>query len=68
VTKKLNSTLSNNPWPKKRRTLRDSSILLLNADLIERDEWNEAEIMRRSKELFKMAKKIWPYPRVAEQK
>jgi hypothetical protein len=61
VTKKLNSTLSNNAWSEKRKTLR-RSILNLNADLIVREEWNEAEIRRRSKELFKLVKEIWPFP------
>ena len=65
VTNKLNSTLSNDAWSKKRKTLRISSILNLNADLIEREEWNETEIKRRSKELFRLAKKIWPYRGVA---
>jgi len=62
VTGKLNSKLSRDPWPEKRKTLRKSSILKLNAELTELEEWNEEKITRRSKELFEMAKEIWPYP------
>ena len=62
VTGSLNSTLSNDPWSKKSRTLQQYSILLLNADLQVVREWNEAAIKGRSKELFTLAKKIWPFP------
>ena len=62
VTGSLNSTLSNDPWSRKRRTLRKHSVLLLNADLQDIEEWNEAAIRTRSKQLFKLAKKIWPMP------
>jgi hypothetical protein len=61
VTSSLNSTLSNDPWSKKQKTLRKHSSLLLNADLQEADVWDEEAIKSRGKDLFKMAKKIWPY-------
>jgi len=63
VTKSLNSTLSNDPWLKKRKTLLGSTVLLLNSDLQDEEEWNEARIKARGKELFNLAKKIWPLPR-----
>lgn len=62
VTGSLNSTLSNDPWAKKRKTLLSHSVLLLNADLQNADIWDEATIKNRSKDLFKLAKKIWPIP------
>jgi hypothetical protein len=62
VTGSLNSTLSNDPWSKKSKTLQKYSILLLNSDLQVVEEWNEAAIKNRSKELFTLAKKIWPFP------
>jgi hypothetical protein len=62
VTGSLNSTLSNDPWSKKRKTLRKHSVLLLNADLQEADEWDETAIKKRNKDLFKLARKIWPMP------
>lgn len=62
VTKTLNSTLSNNPWEKKKSTLNEHSVLLLNADLQSIKSWNEKAIQKRSKELFKLARNVWPYP------
>lgn len=62
VTGSLNSSLSNDPWVKKVVTLKRYSILLLNADLQGMSEWNETTIQKRSKELFKLAKNVWPYP------
>ena len=62
VTGSLNSSLSNAPWVNKIQTLQRYSILLLNADLQSMSEWNEAAIKNRSKELFNLAKKIWPIP------
>jgi hypothetical protein len=62
VTKSLNSTLSNDPWLKKRKTLRGPTVLLLNSDLHDDEEWNEEKIMLRGKEVYKLARKIWPWP------
>jgi hypothetical protein len=62
VTGSLNSTLSNDPWEKKIVTLNKHSVLLLNADLKSEKNWDETAIKNRSKDLFKLAKNIWPYP------
>jgi hypothetical protein len=62
VTGSLNSSLSNDAWAKKVVTLNKYSILLLNADLQRESEWNETTIRKRSKELFNLAKIVWPYP------
>lgn len=62
VTGSLNSTLSNDPWFKKRKTLRKHSVLLLNVDLQEIEDWDETAIKTRSRNLFKLAKKVWPMP------
>ena len=62
VTGRLNSSLSNAPWHKKKDTLQKYSILLLNADLIRLDQWSEAAIRQRSKDLLNMVKIIWPVP------
>jgi len=62
VTGSLNSSLSNDPWIKKVVTLKRYSVLLLNADLQRESEWNETAIQNRSKELFKLARNVWPYP------
>ncbi len=62
VTGSLNSSLSNDQWVKKVVTLKRYSVLLLNADLQGVSDWNETAIQKRSKELFKLAKNVWPYP------
>jgi hypothetical protein len=62
VTGSLNSSLSNDTWIKKSKTLQKYSILLLNADLQVVGEWNETAIKNRSKGLFRLAKNIWPFP------
>ena len=62
VTGSLNSSLSNDPWVKKIETLKKYSVLLLNADLQNESQWNETVIQNRSKDLFKLAKNVWPFP------
>lgn len=62
VTGSLNSSLSNDPWTKKVHTLQKHSVLLLNADLQKTEEWNEASIQNRGRELFELARDVWPYP------
>ena len=62
VTGSMNSTLSNDPWNKKRKTLNKGTVLLLNAELQAEEEWTETKIKRRGEDLFKLAKKIWPRP------
>ena len=63
VTKKLNPAISNGPWKKKRPEIRRHSVLRLNLDLVDCDEWNEETIRSRSGELFDIARKLWPYPK-----
>ena len=62
VTGSLNSSLSNDPWVKKVVTLQNYSVLLLNVDLKSKPKWNEEAIQKRSKDLFDLAKIVWPYP------
>jgi hypothetical protein len=62
VTKKLNSTLQNGPWQKKRDFISQHSVLALNKAISSEEEWDETNITKRSKNLFKIAVKIWPYP------
>jgi len=62
VTKSLNPALSNGPWAKKRKEIRKYGALSINRDVAEEDEWNESRIGDRSRELFKTARKVWPYP------
>lgn len=67
VTDKLNPAMSNGSWPNKKAALAEHSSLAMNRKLIAlKKEWCEAAIEARSKELFDLAKKIWPRPDVAQ--
>ena len=54
--------MSNGPWAKKRSALRSHSALTLNREITESDGWDESAIAARSKRLFKLAARVWPYP------
>ena len=62
VNNRLNSSLSNAPWDRKRKTLADHSVLFLNKRLVNKgpDIWDETAIEKRAKWLHKWAVKIWP--------
>ena len=63
VNGRLNSTLSNAPWDRKRETLSDHSVLFLNKRLVNKgpEVWDEGAIKERAKWLHKRAVKIWPH-------
>lgn len=62
LTQKLNSALSNGKFESKRKAILKHSALNLNRPLAEWDGWDEGAIQKRSDELFKAARKIWPAP------
>ncbi len=62
VTAPLNSALSYSPWLKKRTELNKHSKLLLNAQLAERDTWNEKAVDERGCWLAQQIAVIWPGP------
>ena len=62
ITKKLNSSISNGPWKKKIKAIKEHSTLSLNAKLHDHAEWNEDKIAERADALFGHAKKIWWRP------
>lgn len=69
VTQPLNSALSNAPWLKtensphsKRDELAKRSVLLINQELCQHDEWNEALIDERGKVLTERIIRTWPEP------
>lgn len=61
VTQKLNSTLRNAPWPKKRKLFDERSVLELRKSLTDHDEWNEETIRARGRQLAKVAAEVWPH-------
>jgi hypothetical protein len=68
VTAPLNSTMSNAPWRTKRTQLNKHSVLLLNARLAEREDWDEAAIEERGRWLATQLANIWPGPNSATWK
>ncbi len=66
VTDKLNPAMSNGAWPNKKAALGEHSSLAMNRKLIALEEWSEAAVETRSKELLDLAKKIWPRPEAVQ--
>jgi len=62
VTQGLNSSLSDAPWSVKRVELAKRSQLLVNQRLCNHDEWNEALIDARGRELAGYVLASWPGP------
>jgi hypothetical protein len=64
VTGKLNSTLSNGPWPAKLDALLRHDVLIVNTELHTLGEsgWDEEKISLRSVQLLSHFMSIWPTP------
>jgi Protein of unknown function (DUF1524) len=69
VTQPLNAALSNAPWVRsatspisKRAELAKRSVLLINQQLCQHQEWNEELIDARGEELTDRILRIWPGP------
>jgi hypothetical protein len=62
LTEKLNSSISNGPWPAKKASILRHSALHLNRRLHDIEAWGEQQIEDRSAELFTIATRVWPYP------
>jgi hypothetical protein len=62
VTKRLNPSLSNAAWQKKRGALERHTVLAMNRRLLEEKSWDEGRIQTRGETLLEVVKKIWPHP------
>lgn len=65
ITPNLNSSLSNDPWEKKREALQDHSVLFINKTLLQESEgvaWDEKTIQARSQSMAKIIAQVWPGP------
>lgn len=62
LTKELNPSVSNGLWLKKREAILKHSALNLNRGFMDVDTWGEDQVEQRSKDLFKIAVKVWPHP------
>jgi len=63
VNTSLNSTLKNESWDKKKRTLADHSVLFLNKQLVNHGPqvWDEDAIEKRARQLCEIAISVWPH-------
>jgi hypothetical protein len=62
VTQGLNSAASNSGWDRKKDELARWSLLPINRDLAQNDEWSDGSIETRGRALFLQAQKLWPGP------
>ena len=63
VNGRLNPSLSNAPWNRKREALADHSVMFLNKRLVNDgpDTWDEQAIEDRAKWLHERAVEVWPH-------
>lgn len=66
VTGRLNSSLSNEAWNKKRARFRERSVLLLNREIAEAEKWDDESIRERSHLIADRILALWPRPASAE--
>jgi hypothetical protein len=62
LTQALNAAVSNGSWDVKRPELLKYSLLPINQQLHDVDEWDEEAITKRGQDLLDKALKIWPSP------
>lgn len=62
TSERLNNSLSNDPWEKKRAQLRKHSQLRLNALLCDKNTWDEGEVKERGEWLATRVARIWRGP------
>lgn len=60
VTEKLNPSLSNAGWSKKRSALQQHSALALNRQLLINEAWDENSIRQRNSQIADIALRVWP--------
>jgi Protein of unknown function DUF262/Protein of unknown function (DUF1524) len=63
LTQALNSAVSNSAWSDKRSDLLAASLLPINLELRDLDEWSEDSIRSRGERLYGVAASIWTRPK-----
>ena len=62
LNRKLNSSVSNKPWPDKKAELLKYAVLNLNGELMDVEHWDDCSIRRRSDRLAGLVAQCWPGP------
>ena len=65
LTTALNPSVSNSGWAAKREQIPQHSVLKLNAEIVQQEEWNEQTIEARGRSLAADVAAIWPRPELA---
>lgn len=60
LTQKLNSSISHAAWDRKRTSLKNHTVLLMNTYLAEQEYWNEELVESRTAHLAQLICTIWP--------
>ncbi|MBO6724529.1 MAG: DUF262 domain-containing protein [Rhizobiaceae bacterium] len=60
LTQPLNSSVSNGPYKEKWKTIRAQSLLMISRGAMDLESWDEQAIENRAKDMFALAKNIWP--------
>lgn len=66
LTQPFNSSVSNGAWDTKREAFDRHSLLVLNREITEHENWDEDAIIERSHALFGFARWIWSFPELDE--
>ena len=61
LKQKLNSKISNGPFKAKKAEIMKNSSMAINAFVLSKESWSEADIEERGRQLFAVATKLWPY-------
>ncbi len=62
LNRKLNSSVSNNPWPDKKAEFLKYAVLNLNGELMDVEHWDDDSIRKRSSRLARLVVRCWPGP------
>lgn len=62
-----NSKMQNRSWPHKKKILSQTSHLIINQDILKKDQWNIQDIEYRTEQLIKEINRLFPYPKVNDQ-
>ena len=67
AAKSDNSKMKNNPWEYKNEILKSTSHLIINQEILEKEQWNIEEINDRTEALISEINRLFPYPETSDK-
>ena len=67
ASKSDNSKMKNNPWEYKNEILNSTSHLIINQEILEKEQWNIEEINDRTEALISEINRLFPYPETSDK-